>query len=92
MTSDREILVPEARQALDRFKGKVMAEEGYSVGLYDPEKVKYEVAEDLGIDMDSKYNGEMTTKEAGKIGGAIGGKMVQEMIKLAEQSITNKYK
>lgn len=92
MTRDREILVPEARLALDRFKGKVMAENGYATGLQEPEKVKFEVAEELGIDMDTKYNGEMTTRDAGKVGGAIGGKMVQEMIKLAEQSIINKYK
>jgi hypothetical protein len=87
---NRRILIPEAQSALDYFKGKVMAKEGYKVDQEHPNDVKYEVAEGLGIPLKESDNGKLTTEQAGKIGGAIGGNMVREMIKLAEQKIIKK--
>lgn len=87
MTRKKRLLVPEASVALEKFKGDLMAEEGYSVGIDNPEKVKYEVAEELGIPLSEDYNGDLKTKNAGKVGGTIGGKMVHEMIKLAQQEL-----
>lgn len=53
-------------------------------------KDKYEVANELGIPLNKGYNGNITASDAGKIGGAIGGNMVKEMVRMAEQQLTNK--
>lgn len=45
------------------------------------DKMKYEIAQEEGIDLKKGYNGDITAKEAGKIGG----NMVKRMIKYAEQ-------
>lgn len=80
-------VIPAAAPAMDDFKGRIMAEEGYQVNPAKPNEVKYEVANDLGVPLNSDYNGELTTKNAGKVGGHIGGKMVQEMIRMAQEEI-----
>jgi hypothetical protein len=46
-------------------------------------RMKYEVASSLGINLSQGYNGNLTTYEAGKIGG----NMVKQMIHAAEQSL-----
>lgn len=51
------------------------------------DKVKYEVAEALHIPLHKGDNGDITAKDAGKIGGKIGGPMVKELIKQAEQQL-----
>jgi hypothetical protein len=46
-------------------------------------RMKYEVASSLGINLNQGYNGNLSTYEAGKIGG----NMVKQMIQAAEQSL-----
>lgn len=46
-------------------------------------RMKYEVASSLGINLSEGYNGNLSTYEAGKIGG----NMVKQMIHAAEQSL-----
>lgn len=75
-----KILVPEARKELDQLKGRVMKEKGY-MGT-DP---KYEIAEEQNIPLQKGYNGQLTSEDAGKIGGPIGGNMVKEMVKIAQE-------
>jgi hypothetical protein len=87
MMSKRKILVPDAREALDAFKGKVMAKAGYITDTEHPDNVKYEVAKELEIPLQKGYNGTLTSTNAGKIGGNIGGNMVREMIKMAQQNL-----
>ena len=77
-----KILVPEARQQLDELKAKV-------VGTKKPEDAKLEVAKELGIPLKEGYNGQLTSEEAGKIGGRIGGSMVKELVKMAQQKMKN---
>jgi small acid-soluble spore protein F (minor alpha/beta-type SASP) len=48
---------------------------------------KFEVAEELGIRLDRGYNGEITAREAGRIGGHIGGNMVKVLIRHAEEAL-----
>lgn len=48
-------------------------------------RMKYEVANSLGINLNQGYNGNLSTYEAGKIGG----NMVKQMIHAAEQSLIN---
>ncbi|MBO5486696.1 MAG: alpha/beta-type small acid-soluble spore protein [Eubacterium sp.] len=55
--------VPEAKDAMNRFK--------------------MEVANELGVNLKSGYNGDLTSREA----GSIGGEMVRQMIKKQEESM-----
>ncbi len=59
-------VVPEAMDALDKFK--------------------YEVANEVGVSLKNGYNGNISAKDAGKIGG----NMVRKMIQQAENSMLNK--
>jgi small acid-soluble spore protein D (minor alpha/beta-type SASP) len=83
----RSLLIPEAAQGVERFKGEVMRQKGYQVNMNEPQNVKYEVARSLGIPLSSKYNGKLSTELAGRVGGQIGGTMVREMIRMAQQKL-----
>ncbi len=56
--------VPQAREALDRFK--------------------MEVANELGVPLKQGYNGDLTSKQ----NGSVGGEMVKRMIRSYEQQIS----
>lgn len=91
MTSrNRRPLVPEAKEALDLFKAKVMADAGYPADQQHPDQVKHAVANRVGVPLTKGYNGNITAEQAGKVGGQIGGRMVREMIRLAEQQMAKK--
>ena len=62
-TNSNRRLVPEAKEALDKFK--------------------YEVASEVGVNLKNGYNGEISSKDAGKIGG----NMVKKMIQQAESQM-----
>lgn len=62
-TRSNQVEVPEAKNAMDRFK--------------------MEVANEIGVDLKPGYNGNLTSKEA----GSIGGEMVRKMIKKQEQEM-----
>lgn len=47
------------------------------------ERFKTEVASELGVNLKEGYNGDLTSKEA----GSIGGEMVRRMIKEQEESM-----
>ena len=55
--------VPQAKEAMDRFKT--------------------EVASELGVNLKEGYNGDLTSREA----GSIGGEMVRRMIKKQENEM-----
>jgi len=61
--SRNQNLVPEAREALNRFK--------------------MEAANEVGINLKQGYNGDLTAKQA----GSIGGQMVKKMIESYENSM-----
>lgn len=48
-------------------------------------KFKMEAANEVGVDLKKGYNGSMTTREA----GSIGGQMVKKMIQSYEQGMSN---
>ncbi|MFC7063507.1 small, acid-soluble spore protein, alpha/beta type [Halobacillus seohaensis] len=85
-----KILVSEAREGLDLLKARVMKVKGYNVNMADPNAVKYEIANEQGIPLKKGYNGQITAEQAGKVGGAIGGNMVKEMIKMAQEEMMKK--
>ena len=65
-TNSNSKLVPEAMDALEKFK--------------------YEVASEVGVTLKNGYNGNISARDAGKIGG----NMVRKMIQQAENSMLNK--
>ena len=57
-----------------------------SRGKNEPEalkKFKYEVANEVGVSLKDGYNGDISAKDAGKIGG----NMVKKMIQQAESQL-----
>ncbi|WP_062350223.1 alpha/beta-type small acid-soluble spore protein [Bacillus kwashiorkori] len=78
-----KILVPESRQKLDQLKASV-------AGTKTPEQAKFEVAKELGIPLKSGYNGGLTSAQAGKVGGRLGGNMVKKLIQMAQQNLSEK--
>ena len=45
------------------------------------DNMKYEVANEVGVNLKKGYNGDLTTKQA----GSVGGKMVKNMVQQATQ-------
>ncbi|WP_394580766.1 alpha/beta-type small acid-soluble spore protein [Cytobacillus firmus] len=86
----RRPLVPESRGALDQLKNQVMANQGYHVDRENPDAVKYEIAEEAGVPLKQGYNGRLTSKQAGTVGGKIGGNMVKELIRMAQERMKEK--
>ena len=63
MARSNQKVVPEAKEALEKFK--------------------YEVASEVGVNLKDAYNGDLTSKDAGKIGG----QMVKKLIEQAERNM-----
>ena len=78
-----KILVPEARKGMDDLKAKV-------VGADHPSNAKFEAAEEVGVPLQKGYNGKLTSEQAGKIGGKLGGSMVKELVRMAIENIAKK--
>ena len=49
------------------------------------EQFKMEAANEVGVTLNKSYNGDITAKQA----GSVGGQMVKKMIQQAEQNIQN---
>ena len=62
--SSNKLTVPEARQAMNKFK--------------------MEAANEVGVDLKEGYNGHLTSREA----GSVGGQMVKKMIQSYENKIS----
>jgi small acid-soluble spore protein D (minor alpha/beta-type SASP) len=85
---DSRLLVPEAGKHMGAFKAEVMAKKGYRTDPLHPDAVKYEVAQTLGVPLKPGYNGRLEAQDAGKVGGPIGGAMVREMIRIAQEKLS----
>ena len=64
-SSNRKV-VPEAMEALDKFK--------------------YEVASEVGVNLKDGYNGDISSRDAGRIGG----QMVKKLIETVERQMAGK--
>ena len=62
-SGSNRFVVPEAREAMDKFK--------------------MEAANEVGVNLKQGYNGDLTSREA----GSVGGQMVKKMIEAYENSI-----
>ena len=47
------------------------------------EKMKYEVASEIGVNLKQGYNGDLSSKDAGRVGG----NMVRKLIQQAENNM-----
>ena len=63
MANSNKIVVPEAKEALERFK--------------------MEAASEVGVNLKQGYNGDLTSRQA----GSVGGQMVKKMIESYENSL-----
>lgn len=86
---NRTYAYPVPQSSIEAFKAQVMKNAGYQVNPSQPEQVKYEVARTLGVPLREGDNGHLRTEEAGKIGGQIGGAMVKEMIRIAQERLAS---
>lgn len=84
---NRRYAVPGVEQGMQTFKADVMKREGYAVDPNRPDDVKYEVAKELGVPLQPGNNGGLTTESVGHVGGKIGGSMVREMVRLAQEQL-----
>lgn len=50
------------------------------------DKMKYEIASQVGVNLKQGYNGDLSSKDAGKVGGNITKKLIQ----MAEQQLSGK--
>ncbi len=50
------------------------------------DRFKYEVASEVGVNLKNGYNGDLSSKDAGRIGG----NMVRKLIEQAENQMLNK--
>ena len=64
MKSNNNAVVPEAREALDKFK--------------------MEAASEVGVNLKEGYNGDLTSREA----GSVGGQMVKKMVPIRTANYT----
>lgn len=83
MPRRNKILVKEARKGLDQLKAKV-------AGTNNPEQAKFEAAAEVGVPLKQGYNGKLTAEQAGKVGGRLGGSMVKELVKMAQENLDNR--
>ena len=63
MSSNKSTMVPNAREAMNKFK--------------------MEAASEVGVNLKEGYNGDLTSREA----GSVGGQMVKKMIESYEKSL-----
>jgi small acid-soluble spore protein D (minor alpha/beta-type SASP) len=83
MARRNKILVPEARRGLDQLKAKVVQSQ-------NPDNAKFEAAEEVGVPLKKGYNGQLTSEQAGKVGGRLGGSMVRELVKMAQENLAKR--
>lgn len=58
MSSNKSTMVPNAREAMNKFK--------------------MEAASEVGVNLKQGYNGDLTSREAGSVGGQMVKKMIQD--------------
>ena len=58
MKTNNQINIPEARNAMDKFK--------------------MEAANEVGVSLKNGYNGDLTSREAGSVGGQMVKKMIED--------------
>lgn len=89
MARKKRILVPGAKDALDQLKRQVIRDQAQGP-LASGDAGMKEIARTKGIPYSNSDNGDLTTRQAGKLGGSLGGPMVKRLIELAEQNLESR--
>lgn len=80
MSGRRRPLIPDARPELDLLKARLQ-------NVLEPEQAKYRAADSLHIPLKEGYNGDLSAHDAGRIGGQLGGSMVKELVRSAQEKM-----
>lgn len=64
-----------------------MQAKGYPIDKKSPDRVKNEIAKKQGVPLKEGYNGQLTSKQAGKVGGPIRGNIAKELVKMAQEQM-----
>ncbi len=80
MSRRHKPLVEGSQAGLDMLKARLQ-------NVREPEQAKYEAAQELNIPLQHGYNGQLAAKDAGRIGGQLGGSMVKELIRSAQEQM-----
>jgi hypothetical protein len=74
---------------MEHLKRKVMAQQSGAPGTV--EEMKTKMAHHLRVPYrKGESNGNLKAEEAGRMGGPVGGQMVKELIRMAEETIANR--
>jgi len=84
---NRRTALPGARPVLDQFKQRLLVQDGLIDANTNQNGISCEVASEIGVPLKKGYNGQISTKDAGKLGGQIGGRMVREMVRMAQEQL-----
>lgn len=96
--NSNDALITGTEDVLNRLKYEVAHEIGWDpANLQDLqqkiERSKFEVAAEIGVPLTPGYNGELTSRQAGavggRLGGRLGGQMVKRLIAQAEQTLAS---
>lgn len=86
-------LIPESREGLNQLKVEVAHEIGLPVAgqpqnQAGPDAVTRAAATEYSVPLKEGYNGGLTSHDAGRLGGHVGGQMIKRLIAQAETLLT----
>jgi hypothetical protein len=82
----RKPLVPQAREKLDQLQTKLLSDE-LGQEFHSKDEAKLELAKELGVPLKAGSNASLTAGDAGKVGGAMGGRLVKELVAMSLKSL-----
>lgn len=82
----RKPLIPQARTKLDELQTKLISEE-LGREFRNKEQAKMELAKELGVPLKEGDNASLKAGDAGKVGGAMGGRLVKELVAMSLKSL-----
>lgn len=87
-------LVPESKEALARLRAEVASEIGVPTSRVTethegPDVITQGIAHMYGVPLKEDYNGQLTSHDAGRLGGHVGGQMVKRLIAQAQSLLAD---
>lgn len=87
-------LVPESKEALSQLRLEVAQEIGAPVSQVTetgegPDSVTQAIADMFGVPLNEQYNGKLTSHDAGRLGGHLGGQMVKRLVAQAQSLLAD---
>lgn len=82
----RNPLVRGSRDQLDHLQTKLISRE-LGKSFANKEEAKLELAKELGVPLKQGSNRDLRSEDAGKVGGAMGGRLVKELVAMSLESL-----